>query len=580
MWRRLLPQPKWLPRLAVMRPQRVVVACFGVVFLLTLVVAARELYQVRERVLHERQHALQLRALGVDAILSAERRRLGYLRDYAEHLFALYAQRDHADADIERTYDARNEPVWQLALPKGDAPLIGAGGAGLAGLEGFARRDADLKADLQVGRTLSQLLGLGLRGDLIQGNALFISSNGFYVLYPPQPLADAPRLLRRFDSMEYYRGHLPERNPARATHWAPLYTEFGSARVLTTLSMPVYAGNQFRGVIALDVAQQRLHDLLAAAPSPSPDTVRYYMADTDGDVIPSAGTRVSGVLKWPQAIPGDWAGHTPAQLFARGAGMLTSHGDVLFFQRAGQSPWLLVDLLPLSTLAVAMAERMSGPLLLIWLLLPLLLWVTLRVVTQLFDHYLALGNRLQELAQQDPLTGLANRRHFREMFGREATRQARDGTSLSVLMIDIDFFKKVNDHWGHASGDRVLKTVSQVLRNSMRAQDLPARLGGEEFAVALPQTDLAHAVQTAERLRLAIEDCVVEADADTTAQPSDRQIRFTISIGVAESKAGAPLALDALLAVADRRLYDAKQHGRNRVVSDDQLHADMTAPAS
>ncbi|WP_432258714.1 hypothetical protein [Cupriavidus sp. TMH.W2] len=114
--------------------------------------------------------------------------------------------------------------------------------------------------------------------------------------------------------------------PARAIHWAPLYTEFDSARVLTTISMPVYAGNQFRGVVAVDVAQKRLHDLLAAATSP--DTVRY-MVDMQGDVIAAAGSGFSGVLKWPQAVPGNWSGHTPAQFFARGAGMLESRGDVL-----------------------------------------------------------------------------------------------------------------------------------------------------------------------------------------------------------------------------------------------------------
>ncbi|WP_349608356.1 diguanylate cyclase [Cupriavidus sp. DF5525] len=87
---------------------------------------------------------------------------------------------------------------------------------------------------------------------------------------------------------------------------------------------------------------------------------------------------------------------------------------------------------------------------------------------------------------------------------------------MSVLMVDIDFFKKINDHWGHGSGDRVLKTMAQALRNVLRAADLPARLGGEEFAVMLPQTGLADAVQTAERLRQDIAGCVVEAEADTS----------------------------------------------------------------
>ncbi|MBF6988042.1 diguanylate cyclase [Cupriavidus sp. IK-TO18] len=583
MWRRLLPQPRWLPRLAVMRPQRVVLACFGAVFLITLVVAARELYLVRERVIGERQHALVLRALGVDAILSAERRRLFFLRDFSEYLFALYANVGTADADIERAYAARNDEAWQLPLQRGDAPLIGVGPRSLAGLQGFARRDADLKADLMVGRTLSQLLGLGLHGDLIQGNALFISSNGFFAIYPPQDPAKAVRLMQRFDSMDYYRGHMPARNPTRSIHWAPLYTEFEGSRVLTTISIPVYAGSQFRGVIAVDVAQQRLHELLGAASEPG--TV-HYMVNVHGDVVSSSGSGFTGLRKWPEAIPGDWSGHGVAELFARGSGMLGHNGDLLFFQRAGQSPWLVVDVLPLSSLAPAMFSRLSGPLLIVWLLLPLLLWVTMRVVTQLFDHYLALGEKLQELAQQDPLTGLANRRHFRASFGREARRQQRGGTALSVLLIDIDFFKKVNDRWGHASGDRVLGALAQALHGTLRGFDLPARLGGEEFAVMLPQTGLADAVRIAERLREAIAGCAVAAEpeaepesdpalhaADAGTSGPERVIRFTVSIGVAESPADAPLALDALLAIADRRLYDAKTHGRNRVVSDDGLHA-------
>ncbi|BDB25979.1 diguanylate cyclase [Cupriavidus sp. TA19] len=593
MWRRLLPQPRWLPRLAVMRPQRVVLVCFGAVFLITLVVAARELYLVRERVIGERQHALVLRALGVDAILSAERRRLFFLRDFAEHLFALHANVGTADADIERAYAARNDEVWQLPLPRGDAPLTGVSPGSLAGLQGFARRDADLKADLMVGRTLSQLLGLGLRGDLIQGNALFISSNGFFAIYPQQDPARAARLMQRFDSMDYYRGHMPAQNPTRAIHWAPLYTEFEGARVLTTISIPVYAGSQFRGVIAVDVAQQRLHDLLGAASAPG--TVQY-MVNVHGDVVSSSGSGFSTLQKWPEAVPGDWSGYRVADLFARGSGVLSHHGDLLFFQRAGQSPWLVVDVLPLSAIVPAMFSQLSGPLLIVWLLLPLLLWVTMRVVTQLFDHYLALGEKLQELAQQDPLTGLANRRHFRASFGREARRQQRGGTALSLLMIDIDFFKKVNDRWGHASGDRVLGTLAQALHGTLRAFDLPARLGGEEFAVLLPQTALGDAVRIAERLREAIAGCRVEAEpeAEPEADPAlragdagtagpERVIRFTISIGVAESPADAPLALDALLAIADRRLYDAKTHGRNRVVSDDGLHegeAENTEPAT
>ncbi len=134
-----------------------------------------------------------------------------------------------------------------------------------------------------------------------------------------------------------------------------------------------------------------------------------------------------------------------------------------------------------------------------------------------------------------------------------------------------------DDRWGHASGDKVLKQLALTLRATMRSVDLPARMGGEEFAALLPDTSLAEAAQSAERLRCAIAACAVEADPEASVEPTDRVIRFTISIGVAEAPADFPsgmaVTLDALAAIADRRLYDAKTHGRDRVVSDDSLHA-------
>jgi len=572
MWRRLLPQPRWLPRLAVMQPHRVVVACFALVLALTTIVGLRELYLVRERELRARQHSLELRALGVGAALDGERARLAYLSRYAERLYALQAGPDAVapDTSMSLAFATRNSPVWQMKLPLDDASLTGVGAAQLDGLQGFERRDPDLMADLYVGRVLSQLLGLGMHADRIEGNALFISSNGFFVAYPPVDAAMAPRLMQRFATMPYYRNQTPEQNPGREFRWAPIYREIGGARKVTTLSVPVYSGTQFRGVIAIDVERRLLNELLHAGDEPGEI---HYMVDRQGEVVASAGSDFGKILEWPGALPGHWGATTPADLFERDAGMLQQAGGYLLFHRAPQSPWLLVDVLTTRDLYAAVIARLSLPLLLIWIVLPLLLWVTLKVVTVLFDHYIALGARLQEMASHDPLTGLANRRQFRALCAREIERCRRDGQPIALLVVDIDFFKQVNDHWGHISGDRVLVALAQILRNAARASDLPARLGGEEFAVLLPQASLAEAVQSAERLRQMAAACETEADPDATVEPSDRVIRFTISIGVVEAgadiAASDPVTVEALVAIADRRLYDAKALGRNRVVSED-----------
>jgi two-component system, cell cycle response regulator len=168
---------------------------------------------------------------------------------------------------------------------------------------------------------------------------------------------------------------------------------------------------------------------------------------------------------------------------------------------------------------------------------------------------------LEEIYQlniTDHLTRLPNRQRLDDQLNKEFMRARRHVRSLSVLFIDIDFFKGVNDTYGHQAGDAVLAAVGQLLRARARSDDLPARLGGEEFVVVLPETDLAGAASLAEDLRAAVERLVVEY--------CNQPIRLTISVGCAEitSKDQRP---DDILARADERLYEAKRRGRNRVVA-------------
>jgi len=165
--------------------------------------------------------------------------------------------------------------------------------------------------------------------------------------------------------------------------------------------------------------------------------------------------------------------------------------------------------------------------------------------------------RLQ--AETDPLTVLANRRSFFTALLRAGERVARHGDRCAILMLDLDHFKAVNDRYGHAVGDAVLGTFATVLRNTLRGSDLPARIGGEEFAVLLPHTDLAGALLLAERIRRAVADCC--------RVPTYPELRMTVSIGVSELLPDDPTP-EAALARADAALYRAKQAGRNRVVAE------------
>ncbi|MFZ5565737.1 MAG: sensor domain-containing diguanylate cyclase [Pseudomonadota bacterium] len=165
---------------------------------------------------------------------------------------------------------------------------------------------------------------------------------------------------------------------------------------------------------------------------------------------------------------------------------------------------------------------------------------------------------LRALATTDALTGIANRGQLMHIGAQEFARARRYGQPLSVLMLDIDRFKSVNDRWGHPTGDQVIRVVAQTLRSLARGQDLGGRLGGEEFALLLPATPLAGAWAIAERLRQNVQD------SDSVRATDGAAVRFTVSIGVA-ALAAQDTDFDSLLQRADRALYLAKDGGRNRV---------------
>lgn len=161
---------------------------------------------------------------------------------------------------------------------------------------------------------------------------------------------------------------------------------------------------------------------------------------------------------------------------------------------------------------------------------------------------------LKELASIDPLTGASNRRHFLEQARIEIGRAKRLGLPLSVIMLDVDFFKSVNDRFGHETGDKVLVALAATIHATLRGGDIFARLGGEEFSVMLPGQGLPDAVQMAERLRLLIEQNEVAGYPD----------RITVSAGVAGLESATD-EIDDLLRRADQALYQAKKQGRNQV---------------
>lgn len=180
-----------------------------------------------------------------------------------------------------------------------------------------------------------------------------------------------------------------------------------------------------------------------------------------------------------------------------------------------------------------------------------------RRIVDLQKELLEKNEKLARLSITDGLTQLYNHRHLQESLAREFEEARRYDRPLSFALIDLDYFKKVNDTFGHAAGDEVLKEVAARFSDSVRSSDLIARYGGEEFAVLMPQTPLEDAVQFAEKIRSVVEE--------TPIRTEDTVIPVTVSIGVASNSLTHFDSTLELVDSADKALYRAKESGRNQV---------------
>ncbi|MFH1541951.1 MAG: GGDEF domain-containing protein [bacterium] len=184
-----------------------------------------------------------------------------------------------------------------------------------------------------------------------------------------------------------------------------------------------------------------------------------------------------------------------------------------------------------------------------------------REMTKIMAARDAHTDKLRALAERDGLTGLYSRKIFSDRLNEELRRARRYGGDCGLIMFDLDHFKNINDSYGHPAGDKILRAVADILAQQIRSSDIAARIGGEEFAVILPQTDKAGSLAEAERLRGLI--------AGIAREYGNVTLRVTASFGVAAFAENAK-TIEELMSCADQALYDAKNSGRNRVVASNQ----------
>lgn len=332
----------------------------------------------------------------------------------------------------------------------------------------------------------------------------------------------------------------------------------GSTAIIEGFSRPLYVGNSIIGSVtvwhdiselkhaeeALKKSAEEIEDLYKHAPC------AYHSLDENGLVVRMNDTEL------------EWLGYSREEIIGKMnfSDLLTPASQQTFrenfprFKETGYEHDLEFEL-----------KRKDGT------LLPILLSATairdasgqfIMSRSTLFDltERKKLEHKLERQARIDMLTGLNNRRHFFELAEQQLARARRHGRPLSLLMMDLDNFKAVNDTYGHHVGDTALQKLSEVSVYTLRAIDILGRLGGEEFAALLPETTGEQALELAERLRLAVENAVMKLE-------NGALFHFTVSIGVSSFES-MDARIDIMLKRADAALYKAKNAGRNRVFSE------------
>ena len=557
------PSGWWAKLTRRIRPDRVVNICFLVVLFFSTLLTWRETIVLEDAYISSQRNNLKNVTNDMDAQLQFNTDRLMFFRNGMQSALQIplaFEVLRTAEQEFERQ---RAQADWRISLNNNRTlPLNGVSDAFVEHTNLLSRDNPLLGNEFMATIELGYLLRLSAmtRQHLarFETHMLYVSRAGFYLSTEPTQEGSITEYYYRLATSPWFIQQSQRDNPHRGVKWQTTFTRDKTPVAQTvTAAVPLDYQQYWFGVLAIQLSVSEMTQFLRHAVE-GEDEGEYQLYDRRMNLIASSEPDKSKHAQLPQEVQ--------AQL-AR-AYELENEGNVREFSR--YISWEKLRNFDGVLLRIHSLEEgirgdfgsISIAITLLWLLFTAMLLISWMVIRRMVRNMSSLQDSLEWRAWHDMLTRLYNRGSLFERAGIALATCQQAGEPLAVIQLDLDHFKSINDRFGHQAGDRVLIHIGRVILNKIRKDDIAGRVGGEEFCIVLPGTSLAQAEVIAERIRGSINSREILIARKQT-------IRVSASLGVCSSEELEQYDFQHLQSVADKRLYQAKTGGRNKVCAKD-----------
>ncbi|HCM1914444.1 TPA: cellulose biosynthesis regulator YedQ [Salmonella enterica subsp. salamae serovar 28:r:e,n,z15] len=560
----LLENQGWFKKLARrFGPGHVVNTCFLIVMLFSTLLTWREVMILKDAYVASQRNHLGSVANALDRQLQFNVDRLLFLRNGMHEALVAPLAFSALQSAVTQFEQRRVRRFWQLELDKRRTlPLYGVSDQFVARTTLLSRDNRDLAneltATLELGY-LARLARLARSSAMLTLETMYISRSGFYLSTLPTAFgSDIVSRYYQYVTQPWFIEQSQRRNPQRGVRWfTSAQTYVADEQKKVTASLPLDHDNYWYGVLAMDIPVASLQRFLRDAAEKDIEG-EYQLYDNHLRLLADSA---------PEQQTANTLNDRERALLAR-----EIEKDTLGGLRLGTRyvSWERLDhfdglLLRVHTFREGIQGNfgsISIALTLLWGLFTAMLLISWGVIRHMVRNMFVLQHSLQWQAWHDPLTRLYNRGALFEKASRLAKRYRESRQPFSVVQLDLDYFKSVNDRFGHQAGDRVLSHAAGLIGSTIRSHDIAGRVGGEEFCIVLPGATKAQALRIAERIRQRINDKEILVTKSTT-------LRISASMGISSAEEYGDYDFEQLQSLADKRLYYAKQSGRNRICASD-----------